>query len=291
MELQNIECQLKQAQIERYVAGDVLPESDLQLLQAHLENCGDCAAFAEQQKLSLEAAIQSPAAKKSKKKAAEPESVPAAFAADPKAPEPDFGPLEAKIADLELPDDAELDALLRSESETTVTEEPRAEEAVVAAQELDPKKQQLAEFFRKNLKTLALSGSLALVLATMSLFAKNPTSLFGEKAIAAATPKTNEAKPPEPKKEEEANARDDDPLPLTDEMIPEAQPEPEKAPTKEPEPQAARPKLKANQFVVAKRTSPIRPAPSKKPERNLPSPKKSYGSVRVYDATGKPIHP
>lgn len=53
----NLECQLAQVQIKRYLAGETLPEVLLNDLTSHIAECKDCAELAEQQKDELRALI------------------------------------------------------------------------------------------------------------------------------------------------------------------------------------------------------------------------------------------
>ncbi|MBL8047156.1 MAG: zf-HC2 domain-containing protein [Chthonomonas sp.] len=69
----------------------------------------------------------------------------------------------------------------------------------------------------KNLKTMAYSASLGLVLVAMTTFAKNPSTIFGERAVPPTdgaahgqeAPKTDEHKPDEHKPDEHAEPKTD----------------------------------------------------------------------------------
>jgi hypothetical protein len=50
----SIECQLAQAQMSRYLAGDVLPPDSLTELRRHIERCKECQTFAEEERIVLE---------------------------------------------------------------------------------------------------------------------------------------------------------------------------------------------------------------------------------------------
>ncbi len=57
MEPQNVECQLAQQQMERYLRGEPLPDDVLNGLESHIKSCADCTAFAEEKRVSLEAMV------------------------------------------------------------------------------------------------------------------------------------------------------------------------------------------------------------------------------------------
>ncbi|MBS1704366.1 MAG: zf-HC2 domain-containing protein [Armatimonadetes bacterium] len=60
MDLLNIECQLTQAQMARYLAGENLPADTVKQLERHLAECANCRDAAEAKKQDLELAAQSP---------------------------------------------------------------------------------------------------------------------------------------------------------------------------------------------------------------------------------------
>jgi|GEM_PF-1838761 len=57
MKLQNIECQLAQAQMSRYLAGEALAEETLSQLERHLASCGECKQAALEKRSSLQTII------------------------------------------------------------------------------------------------------------------------------------------------------------------------------------------------------------------------------------------
>jgi len=54
MDLQSIECQLAQAQMARYLAGDQLPEDTVKQLEKHITDCAVCQKSAADKQISLE---------------------------------------------------------------------------------------------------------------------------------------------------------------------------------------------------------------------------------------------
>ena len=87
MDLQNIECQLAQAQMGRYLAGDSLPEDTLKQLEKHISNCENCQQAAQDKRISLEELLH-------KDGPAEPEAEP--------EPEPEPEPaVDLEVAELD----------------------------------------------------------------------------------------------------------------------------------------------------------------------------------------------
>ncbi len=166
MQVQNIECQLARVQLKRYLAGEELPADLLSDLENHLRNCSDCQKVVDQQKASLNGmAAATPAAPKIKL----PNPFAAIVARRPKA---------ESEPDLATPAD--------------VLAEPGAEIAPAAQ-----------PFWRNrnNLKTLGLTSGLAIVLILMSTVFRDPTAMFGPRALpskaapAAKPAPTNEQTP------------------------------------------------------------------------------------------------
>lgn len=138
---------------------------------------------------------------------------------------------------------------------------------------------------RATLKPLLLSGALALVLVVMSLLSKNPTTLFGEKALPAAaalpasTPDAGNAKT-EPTPPSVSPAATAAPVPP-----------PEAAPSLSPSPTAPPPVVESVQAKPSTKPATPRPAATKPVQKPAPTPRKSVGSIRVYDAQGNQVSP
>lgn len=346
----SIECQLAQAQMSRYLAGDVLPPDSLEELRRHIDKCTECQTFAEEERIELEkmlasgmveSAIPRPgpdsepedepalvdqasepppqkAARKSKETRRAPEPQPedepedllaepvAAFADAeldaalmslvPEAPDP--APAEAADGEIGDPIAAIQDKVPQVERRSK-TEHPRLNRriALPALPKLDLAK--IKDGARKNVRTLALSVALAVVLVVMSAFAANPGKLFGAKAAerpvnaeqksgtkAAGTPDPA----PEIKEAEPAGEEAEPPQPEPEHVAkPEPKPEPVAAPRPEPQPAAAarpkpRPKSQAprSYVSVAKPSTPKAQEASRRPD---------VGTIEVFDAQGRPIDP
>ncbi len=155
MQVQELECQIAQAQMGRYLSGEEMPTDMVEELEGHIAGCDRCREALQARRQSLEMLLLEPTTiveaprepKRSKKsvKAAvsvpEETHVPAAFAGRPTQIVPDIN----------------LGGEERRETPT--------------------------DFLRKNVKTLAYSGLLALVLVVMSFFLREPTKLFGERVL------------------------------------------------------------------------------------------------------------
>lgn len=192
MDLANIECQLAQAQMSRYLAGDQLPEDTVVQLEKHVSSCPNCSAAAEEKKISLvEMLAQSQA------NPVEPPEIDV-------APEPNIRAQAAPAEDpLALSDDA-VAAALRALEEMPEPAEAAAKTDDVPADEPEegeceaaPKKKfKLAlpiadwkQLAAKNAKPMLFGFLLGAVLIGMSAFVKSPTAMLGKKVMASDTAK------------------------------------------------------------------------------------------------------
>lgn len=201
MQVQELECQIAQAQMGRYLSGEEMPTDMLEELEGHIAGCDRCREVLQVRRQSLEMLLLEPTPnveappqpKRSKKsvKAAvsvpEETHVPAAFSGKPTQIVPDIN----------------LGGEERRETPT--------------------------DFLRKNAKTLAYSGLLALVLVVMSFFLREPTKLFGERVLpksesspVAPAPEAKKAAPEQgaaPKSADPNLNRTADNQPITDQAL------------------------------------------------------------------------
>lgn len=155
MQVKNIECQIAQAQMRRYLAGDEMPQALVSDLEAHLMGCGDCMAAAQIERQSLAGVLTNKITGKSRKPAT------------PNSPVPESPlPFVTKLAKKGL---------------------ISGKAAIQAPVDmLDAPDDQYAPAPRKkgsiNFKTVAYSIALALILVLMSTVMKDPTAIFGPRA-------------------------------------------------------------------------------------------------------------
>lgn len=162
MQVQELECQIAQAQMGRYLSGDALSPETIEDLEAHFARCEACQEAIRQRRGALEKLLaesgDTPKAQEIHEPALaavsidEPTKVPAAFSG--KQP-------------IGLP---EINLMSESRPDTPV------------------------DFLRRNSKTLGYSALLAVTLVAMSFFIREPTKLFGERAMA----KTETVQPTSP---------------------------------------------------------------------------------------------
>ena len=146
MLVQNIECQIAQAQIGRFVSGGSLSPEALTQLEGHIGECPECRSFLAERKAALQAILAGGA-----------------------------------IAAVELPSDSEPQPKAPARFGFGL---PVRWRALLVANPNSPEDREPKPDRSTTLKPLILSGALALVLVAMSMFSKNPTALFGEKALA-----------------------------------------------------------------------------------------------------------
>ncbi len=170
MEIENLECQLAQAQMSRYLAGDTLPEDTVQQLELHIGSCPACSAVAAEQKISLEEMLT--ASKASPVVAPELEVV-APNIREGVAPAIDQDVINAAMEQLESAPEPEPVVA----AEETPEETPAKKKFQFPALNLAA----LREVAAKNFKPLLIGFALGAVLIGMGAFAKKPTDLLGKK--------------------------------------------------------------------------------------------------------------
>ncbi|MCH7599754.1 MAG: zf-HC2 domain-containing protein [Myxococcales bacterium] len=154
MQVKNVECQIAQAQMRRYLAGEEMPTAVVSDLEAHLKGCAECMAAAQIERQSLTNVLTNRSAGKSRKSASP----------DAPAPQPPI-PFATKLARKRLqPGKAAIQAPV------DILDTPDEQHAP------KPKKKSI------NLKTVAYSLGLALILVLMSTVMKDPTAVFGPRA-------------------------------------------------------------------------------------------------------------
>lgn len=172
MPAKNIECQLAQGQIGRYLAGAQMSEEAVAQLEGHIAECEDCSSFIETKRNSLrELAANRKAVVYLPEEPAREEAAEAAPAPAPRNP-------AAK---------ALIDAI---------------REKSAAARETAPvleTKREVGTPRATHWKALVYSTGLGLVLYGMTFITSNPTALFGERA-------TEETPLADPKAETPANS-------------------------------------------------------------------------------------
>ena len=155
MQVANIECQIAQAQLRRYLTGEEMPNSIVNDLETHLRHCPDCMAAAQTLRESLK------------------------------------GVLQAKITGKPVPSVELPKATLRA-SVTEVREDEAPAKAVVQAPAdiLDAPDSQFKPkrtVSKSQVRTLLYSSALAAILILMSTVFKDPTKLFGPRASSVKT--------------------------------------------------------------------------------------------------------
>jgi hypothetical protein len=162
MAVKNIECQLAQGQIGRYLAGTDMSTEAVSQLELHISECEDCSTFVDEKRKAL------------KEMAGHQTAV--AYIAD-------FEPAEVPIPTPEPAKTSPAQALIQILKERSVPAEPTL---VVETHREDAPPKGI------KWKAFAYSGALCVVLLVMSHFTANPTALFGDRAEAATTPKNSE---------------------------------------------------------------------------------------------------
>lgn len=164
MQVQNIECQLAQAQMRRFLTGEAMPDELVDDLEGHLKACPECMADANRQRSALNAMLtdkitgKTPAAKVS---------------------------VKAK-----LPGVTGRFVRRKSGSSTTVADQAVVEPTLRTPRDVlnapdrqfEPKTKSKSKIKSSSAKTLVYSLGLAVVLVLMSTVFKDPTRLFGPKA-------------------------------------------------------------------------------------------------------------
>ena len=159
MQVKNIECQIAQAQMRRYLTGEEMPQELVGDLEAHLKNCPDCMAQAQHQRESLSGVLAAKIMGKSSAPAVQAgkgSTIPNRFVKRPAPASKAVLTMPAKAA-VQTPLD-----IIDSPDEQYLTKK---------------KTKKIANF-----KTIAYSIGLAAMLVLMSTVFKDPTALFGAKA-------------------------------------------------------------------------------------------------------------
>ena len=264
MQVKNIECQIAQAQLRRYLTGEDMPNVVVGELETHLKNCPECMDAAQTLRESLKGVL-------SRKISGKPE--PKVVAPVAKRLEE---PVLKQLAQREEPAPAVSHAVVQTPAD------------VLNQPDSDFKPTNIKK--GSNMKTLAYSGALALVLVLMSTVFKNPTTLFGPRAssivpdtLTVADHSTTDDKPTNEEKPAETDTAEPPAGPAEANVAPVT----DDAKTSGPEPSAgaALPlgPLKTNGLIVADSvtgTNKVDTAPPKKEPKPQPrtSPRKSSGS-------------
>lgn len=299
MPVQNIECQLAQGQIARYLSGDSFPTAVVTELEKHIAECEHCQEIVAQKKAMLQAMMRLQDAKPAKaviqiaeeEEEEEPETV------VEEAP-------KAKAKEKAKPSRQSLSQkLIERIAEAHETQSSKAE---TVREPADKKK-----IFGKP---LVYSVALAALMVGMSYVMKDPTRLFGDRVLsseataapAAVAPIADASATDAPEASQEvldsaaesigtalgdaiaaASATAKLPEPAAEEQTPASTPEnantaPANAEPAKTEPASTQP---ANTQPTKK---PAASAPRRQPNRTQPRTSSSSG-IRVYDKDGNPI--
>jgi hypothetical protein len=255
MQVKNIECQIAQAQLRRYLTGDEMPNNVVSELETHLKHCPECMDAAQTLRESLKGVL-------SRKIAGKPE---------PKLPEPAPRRTESPVVQTEEPAPAASHAMVQTPAD------------ILSQPDSDFKPTNVKK--GSNMKTLAYSGALALVLVLMSTVFKDPTTLFGPRA-SSIVPDTLTVAGPAPTDTEPAN---EEKPPETDTVEPPTDPVPTNVATNTDNVTRPLEPLKTNGLIVVDSqtgTTKLDTAPVKKEPKPRPrtSPRKSggVGTLKVY---------
>ncbi len=265
MQVQEVECQLAQAQMSRYLAGDPIPDEALRQLERHVASCSDCKVMVTERRQTLRAML--------------------------------------KIETGPDPTDSEQTPHARLNAPIDPIDVPAAFAGPVASSDakhgfIDV----LKTLPIQNWKPLAISGGLAIVLVAISFLMGNPSKILGAKAAKGAksppAPVTAKARLDSPQKNPAQVAPQAHALAK---ILAKASQSPLKTkgvkatlkalvPAKTPPRSGFAPKAKAAaRWSIEKRQRPIR----KKHRLTLRArkePRRGTGSIKVYDPSGQPIH-
>jgi len=174
MPLKNIECQLAQGQLNRYMGGDGLSDSALEQLEGHIRECEDCGIYLDEKKRALQAMIDPQVPSTSAP--AKPQNIPTHAVVE--------FPEESKPAN--------------SFMATLVKKRAALDQAVRPASNSNTTAQSAAPTPSSFVKPLLYSLGLAAVLIGMSALMRDPTRLLGDR-VEKTNPEAGKASPPEPK--------------------------------------------------------------------------------------------
>lgn len=289
MPLKNIECQLAQGQLNRYMGGDGLSESALEQLESHIRECEDCAVYLDEKKRALQAMVAPIAPSSPPKEGSIPTHAVVEFPDEPKPANAFMATLAKKRATLD-----------------------RAVQPVAASNTPTASQHTPSSF----VKPLMYSLGLAAVLIGMSTLMKDPTKLLGDRveksnpeaanpipktapAIDSATVAKNEAATNsvvgDPKTDVQTNQsnRATSPTPKTaSTMPPNSATDPSRESAGKPSlsnqaPANSKPDTQKTAAPPRRRTQRAPIAARRAPNRVAAKPKAK--GIRVYDGTGQPI--
>lgn len=152
MPVQNIECQLAQGQINRYLAGDSLSEAALSQLEGHINECLECKAALDAKRSTLQSILGQTAS----------------------APQTEVPAPAAKSPQKTL-----IDAI-RSRAAEQKVETPK-KKAIPTHAVIDDRREPAATKSAYT-KPLIYSAGLAIVMIAMSTIMKDPTKMLGDRA-------------------------------------------------------------------------------------------------------------
>lgn len=343
MSVANLECQIAQAQIARHLAGESLMPEVLADLEAHIESCASCAADLERRRAALQAmlggsraaaeSVPRKAKARNRRSPDEPTVEPGSLVGD--KPVPDASAFEIDPQDLE-----EFRRFMQqkrgsSTGRAAVETQPpkrrrrwagidflRSVPGLPGDEGLEPPRKP-GLFVKPLLYSLALTG----ILIAMSTVLRDPTTLFGERAIANPALSGTASGESAPGVAEPQPASETDPASVTDlaeatslaavgpaldavtatattsepavpsAPTPEAPdssattstpPEPSRAPTATPTVPPAAEAARASR-PTAPAEARAAPATSKSKPRNRIAPRRGTGTMQVYDDQGRPI--
>lgn len=262
MKAQSIECKLAQAQVTRHLAGQPVSNEAIRQLEEHIAECPSCKESVEERRAALKASIRARAA------AYMPDEAPANPAQAPAAFQP-YNP-------------ATLKALAEMRTETQSPLAPKNLLAVLGG---------------RSWKPVAYGACLAAALIAMSWIARDPTRLFGSRASVLPTvaPPVSKPRVPPPAAQQldsllpTPTYDQSDPVPLASTMDGAAA---RYALSKARERLAAT-AVKDRSVAKPPAQTPIKVPvkPAVRPPRRTKTKQRAAASssVRVYDASGKPI--
>jgi hypothetical protein len=167
MRVANIECQIAQGQIGRYLLGEGFSAEALRQLEEHVASCPDCKQVLQARRTALQAMLGG------ETQPADPVSPAAAEPDEPAAPSGTPNPLLEILRQRTL-------GLAGRGTATAAVMVPADSTGGTPQQTLEPVPGQSGYW-----KPLVYSGALALVLILMSYMSKAPAALLGEKALPA----------------------------------------------------------------------------------------------------------
>lgn len=266
MPAKNIECQLAQGQIGRYLAGTDMSDEAVTQLELHIGECTECTEFVEAKRRSLRE-----------------------IAAQRKA-----------VAYVEVPEESSIAEPPKEDPSRSLVEQLRQKAAIgrAPAGEREPVTRQF------QWKPLIYSGALGLVLLGMSHFTANPTALFGERATEAAVLESKPETPteegrdpfsptPEPPLKETAGPASSETASIANNQAsPAASPEaPQKTPVMKmtsespsvsPSSTPTQPEVRVRRRAVVRRSAAKRRTAARASARR-------GNSIRIYDANGRAL--